>query len=164
MSRQKRNSIIFGISGITIIALVISFSYSAEQTRIKGFTFGNELQRIQEDLKQIQTDFEAEMNILNEGESTNEEFSEYSKNHISEMEKIIARYDNLDPPSAFAPSVDLFKLSTQSQLESDKEMIDWIEHGNEDARIRSSELLKDAFDYEMAALAKFNAAKAGIDP
>jgi len=164
LSRKKRQNIILGIITIAVIGLVITYYYSAEQTRIKGFTFGNNLQRIQEDLKKIQTDFQSEITIWKDGEISKDEFLEYSDMHISKMEELVSRYDALDPPEAFSSSVELFKLSTQSQLESDKEIIRWIQSGDMDAKIRSDALMEESFGYEMAALAKFNAVKTGIDP
>ena len=140
------------------------YYYSAEQTRIKGFTFGNNLQRIQDDLKKIQTDFQSEITIWEDGNISKDEFLGYSDMHISKMEELVFRYDALDPPEVFSSSVELFKLSTQSQLESDKEIIRWIQSGDMDAKIRSDSLMEESFGYEMAALAKFNAMKAGIDP
>ena len=149
---------------IVVIGLVIVYYYSAEQTRIKGFTFGNNLQRIQEDLKKIQTDFQSEITGWEDGDISKDEFLGYSDMHISKMEELVFRYDALDPPEVFSSSVELFKLSTQSQLESDKEIIRWIQSGDMDAKIRSDSLMEESFGYEMAALAKFNAIKAGIDP
>lgn len=164
MSRKKRQNIILRIIAIVVIGLVIVYYYSAEQTRIKGFTFGNNLQRIQEDLKKIQTDFQSEITVLEDGDISKDEFLEYSDMYISKMEELVSRYDALDPPQVFSSSVELFKLSTQSQLESDKEIIRWIQSGDMDAKIRSDSLMEESFGYEMAALAKFNAVKAGIDP
>ena len=164
MSRKKRNNIILGIIGVILISLVIGYYYSAEQTRIKGFNFGNNLQVIQEDLKKTETDFESEITLFQEGETSLEEFLEYSNMHISKIEELILRYDNLEPPYAFTSSVDLFKLSSQSQLEADKETIQWIKNKDKGAKIRSDSLFQDAFEFELAALAKFNAAKAGVEP
>jgi len=164
LSRKKRQNIILGIIVIVVIGLVIAYYYSAEQTRIKGFTFGNNLQRIQEDLKKTQIDFQSEITVLEDGDISKDEFLEYSDAHISKMEELVSRYDALDPPKVFSSSVELFKLSTQSQLESDKEIIRWIQSGDMDAKIRSDSLMEESFGYEMAALAKFNAVKAGIDP
>lgn len=164
MSRKKRQNIILRIIAIVVIGLVIAYYYSAEQTRIKGFTFGNNIQRIQEDLKKIQTDFQSEITVLEDGDISKDEFLEYSDMYISKMEELVSRYDALDPPQVFSSSVELFKLSTQSQLESDKEIIRWIQSGDMDAKIRSDSLMEESFGYEMAALAKFNAVKAGIDP
>ena len=163
MSRKKRQNIILGIITIAIIGIVIVYYYSAEQTRIKGFTFGNNLQIIQEDLKKIQIDFQSEITIWKEGGISKDEFLEYSDAHILKMEELITKYDALEPPEAFSSSVELFKLSTQSQLESDKEIIRWIQSGDIDAKIRSDSLMEESFGYEMIALAKFNDAKAGID-
>jgi hypothetical protein len=164
LSRKKRQNIILGIIAIVVIGLVIGYYYSADQTRIKGFTFGNNLQRIQEDLKKIQIDFQSEITVWEDGDISKDEFLEYSDAHISKMEELVSRYDILDPPEVFSSSVELFKLSTQSQLESDKEIIRWIQSGDIDAKIRSDSLMEESFGYEMAALAKFNAVKAGIDP
>jgi len=164
LSRKKRQNIILGIIAIVVIGFVIAYYYSAEQTRIKGFTFGNNLQRIQEDLKKIQTDFQSEITVWEDGDISKDEFLGYSDAHISKMEELVSRYDILDPPEVFSSSVELFKLSTQSQLESDKEIIRWIQSGDMDAKIRSDSLMEESFGYEMAALAKFNAVKAGIDP
>ncbi len=164
MSKKKRKNIILGIIGAVLITLVIGYDYSAEQTRIKGFNFGNNLQLIQEDLKKIETDFQSEITLFQEGETSLEEFLEYSNMHISKIDELILRYDKLDPPFAFTSSVDLFKLSSQSQLEADKETIQWIKNNDEGAKIRSDSLFQDAFEFELAALAKFHAAKAGIEP
>ena len=164
MSRKKRQNIILGIIAIVVIGFVIAYYYSAEQTRIRGFTFGNNLQRIQDDLKKIQMDFQSEITVLENGDISKDEFLGYSDMHISKMEELVSRYDILDPPEVFSSSVELFKLSTQSQLESDKEIIRWIQSGDIDAKIRSDSLMEESFGYEMAALAKFNAVKAGIDP
>jgi len=149
---------------VIVISLVIGYNYLAEQTKLKGFNFGNYLQAIQEDLKKIETDFQSEITIFQEGDSSTEEFLEYSDSHISKIEELILRYDDLEPPTAFASSVEFFKLSTQSQLQADKEIIEWIKNDDENAKIRSNSLMQDAFEYELAALAKFNAAKAGIEP
>ncbi|HSG74455.1 MAG TPA: hypothetical protein VLA01_04600 [Nitrosopumilaceae archaeon] len=164
MSKKKRKNIIIGIIGITMISLVIGFYYSADQTKIKGFNFGNNLQAIQEELKVIETDFQSEITIFQEGDSSTEEFLDFSNSHISKIEELILRYDDLEPPNAFVSSVELFKLSTESQLQADKEIIEWIKNDDENAKIRSDSLMQEAFEYELAALAKFNAAKAGIEP
>ena len=163
MSRKKRRNIILGVITTVIIIFVIGFNYSAEQTRIKGFNFGNNLQAIQEDLKKLEIDFQSEITVFQEGDTSVEEFLEYSDMHISKLEVLILKYDNLDTPDAFIPSVDLFKLSAQSQLEADKEIIEWIKNKDEGARVRSDMLLQEAFEYELSALEKFNAAKAGIE-
>lgn len=164
MSRKKRRNIILGIITAIIISLVIAYNYSAEQTRIKGFNFGNNLQAIQEDLKKMETGFQSEITLFQEGDISLEEFLEYSDLHVLQLEELILKYDKLDAPNAFIPSVDLFKLSSQSQLEADKEIIQWIKNRDEAAKIRSDSLLQDAFEYELSGLAKFNAAKAGIEP
>ena len=164
MSKKKRNRVILAIVVGGIISLIVGYSYSAEQTRIKGFNFGNNLQEIQEDLKNLETQFQSEITIYQEGDSSSEELLVFSEKHFSDLEELILRYDNLEPPETFVASVDLFKLSSQSQLEADKATMEWVLHDDDSAKIRSESFTQEAFEYELSALAKFNAAKVGIAP
>lgn len=147
-----------------IIAGVVSYNYYIDQNKLRGFNFGNELQQIQDDLKKLQNEFDSKMIQLEEGDLTKDEFIDYSKNHISEFEKIIPRYSELLPPEPFITSVELFKLSTESQLESDIEFIRWIETDEESHKIRSNSLIQEAFQYELAALAEYKAVQQGTKP
>ncbi len=70
----------------------------------------------------------------------------------------------MEPPETFVASVDLFKLSSQSQLEADKATLEWVLENDNSAKIRSESFTQEAFEYELSALAKFNDAKAGIAP
>ena len=77
---------------------------------------------------------------------------------IVEMATIILRYNNLLIPQQFVPAVELFKLSAETQLESDKYMIEWVSTGDDTAHIRSDQILHQSFEYEQAALLEFNLA------
>ena len=92
---------------------------------------------------------------------TTEEMLNFSQNHIKNMNAIILEYDKLRIPDSFSGAVKLFKLSTESQLESDIHLINWIVTGDESEKIRSDELLQQSFEYELAALTSFNEAKKG---
>jgi len=148
---------------VGIVSGIIGYNYYIDQIKVKGLYFGNEIQQIQDDVKKTQDDFESKIIQLDEGDLTKEEFLEYSQIHISELEDIIPRYYGLDPPDPFVPSVDLFRLSTEIQLASDREYIKWVETEEESYKIRSDLLFQESFDYELAALAKFHAAKLGLD-
>ncbi len=161
--KQSRD-IIIAIVGIAIISIVISYFYSADLTKNQGLAFGSDLKSIQDELKTQQTQFSSKYTTLNENAISAEEFLEFSNTHIIKFDEFILRYDRLSPPESFAPAVELLKLSTISQLESDKELIEWIKTGDESSKIRSDLLLQEAFDYEMAGLNEYNSAKAGINP
>lgn len=162
MKKSKKQNIIFVAIAIMIIGAIIGYNYSAEQTKQNGLKFGIDLQNIQEDVKQNQIEFNSKITQWQEGDLTKEDLQEYSESHFQELEEIIQTYDELVPPELFSASVELFKLSTQSQLESDKEYIEWIKNEQEENRIRSDSLLQESFNYEMMALGEFNAAKTGI--
>ena len=55
--------------------------------------------------------------MFNQGDISKGEFLEFTEKHEREMEKIILRYDNLQIPQTFVSSVELFKLSSETQLE-----------------------------------------------
>lgn len=145
-----------------IIAGVVVYGYSVEQGRQSGFVFGNELLQIQEDLADMQVEFGTMTSRWEDGGVDAGQFSEFAAGHIKRMEGIAPRYDALEPPEAFEASVSVFKLSLESQIESDREFAAWVRTGDEAHRIRSDALIQEAFEYETAALGKFNRAKTGI--
>mgnify|MGYP001569049095 FL=1 len=162
MKKSKKQNIIIASIAIIIIGAIAGYNYSVDQTKQKGLRFGNELQQIQEEIKQLQTEFNSKIIQWKEGDLSQQELSEYSKTHVEKLQNVILKYDELIPPKQFAPSVELFKLSTQTQLDSDKEFIEWIKTGNDSHKIRSDSLIQESFEYEMTALGEFNAAKAGL--
>ena len=162
MKKNKRtNIIILGIS-LIIIGSIISYNYSVEQTKQQGLQFGNDLKKIQDDVKQIQIEFNSRITQWEEGELTKKELLDYAESHFDALENTLLNYDDLKPPESFSSSVELFKMSTQAQFESDREMIEWIKYAQEENKIRSDSLIQESFEYEMMALGEFNAAKMGI--
>ena len=160
-TRKKRKSTTIGIIGISIfiIGLSIFYFYSNEQAKIRGFDFGNEIQDLQNELKDSTSLFYSKLEMLDEDSISKKEFLIYADQHIIKMNRIVEKYDELLPPDSFVSSIKLFKMSTNSQLESDKHLIRWIEYGDEAEKIRSEELLQQSFEYEMAALSLFDEAK-----
>ena len=144
---------------VILIGIVIYYFYSAEQGQVRGFNFGNELQEIQDELKNEQSIFYSNVRMWEENGLTKTEFLEVSKIHIKNMNEIISKYDTLQIPDTFSGAVKLFKLSTESQLESDIHLINWIEFDDENEKIRSNELLQQSFEYELGGLTLYNDAK-----
>ena len=145
--------------GIILIGITIFYFYSAEQGKIRGYNFGNDLQIIQEELKNEQLSFYSNVRMWEENSITKNEILKLSEIHIKNMNGIISKYDTLQIPDTFSGAVKIFKLSTESQLESDVHLINWIEFGDEDEKIRSNEILQQSFEYELAGLTSYNNAK-----
>ena len=95
---------------------------------------------------------------------TKDQILEFADIHVLRMENIIAKYTDLQMPDVFSGSVKLFKLSTETQLESDQHLINWIKNDDQSEKIRADELLQASFEYEMAALALFEKAKSNPNP
>ena len=164
MKKKQKKNIALGIIGAVFIGLIISYYYNAEQTRLKGFSFGNELQSIQDDLKKFHLDFESKIGLWIDDELSTEEMLEYSSNHILQMNELLLRYEKLSPPEDFIASVELFRLSTDTQIKSDIQIIEWIKTGDSAMKLRSDSLFQESFEYEIAALSEFNNAKLGKNP
>ena len=160
-TRKKKQSRTLGIIAIStiIIGLSVFYFYTAEQSKIRGFDFGNQIQDIQNELKDTTSLFYSKLEMQKENSISKKEFLTYADIHIIKMKRILEKYDLLMPPDSFVSSVKLFKMSTNSQLESDEHIINWIESDNESEKIRSEELLQESFEYEMAALSLFEKAK-----
>ncbi len=162
MKKSKKQNIIIVAIAVIIIGVIAGYNYSVDQTKQKGLRFGNELQQIQEEVKQIQTGFNSKVTQWEEGDLSQQELEEYSIGHIEKLQNAILKYEDLIPPKQFESSVELFRLSTQAQLDSDKEFIEWIKTRDDSHNIRSDSLLQESFEYEMMALGEFNAAKSGL--
>ncbi len=149
---------------IAIIVGIVSYNYSAEQTRQKGFIFGNDLEKIQTDVKDLQTLFYSKQEQYEEEAITRDELFRYYEKHIIDFKEIISRYNNLDIPESFESAVNLLKLSSETQLDSDIQYIEWMKTGEESYKVRSDSQYQQALEYEMAGLVQYYSAKTGLQP
>ena len=165
-TKKKKNSVVYAaiIVGILVVSSTIFFVYSNDQAKLRGQMFGNELKQIQDDLKKNTHSYDSKLSLFKEGNLDREKFLEFAEKHKDEMSKIILRYDSLQIPNGFQTAVDLFKLSSETQLESDIQIMEWVKTGNDAAHIRSDALLQESFDYEMAALAEYKLSQVPINP
>ena len=156
-SKKKRRSVMYAaiVVGVIIIGMSIFFVYSSDQAKMRGQAFGKALEYVQEDLRKHTHSFDSKISMFKQGDIKKDEFLGFAEKHENEMEKIILRYNNLQIPQPFMSAIELFKLSAETQLESDRYMIEWVKTGDETAHIRSDSLLQQSFEYEMAALSEF---------
>ena len=164
MKKNKKQNIIILAVVVAIIAGIVSYNYSADQTRQKGFAFGNELEQIQTDVKDLQNLFYSKKAQWEEGTISKDELFEHYEKHVKEFEEIISQYDKLEAPESFQSAVDLLKLSSQTQLDSDKQYIDWMKTGDDSFKVRSDSTYQQALEYEMTGLVEYYSAKTGIKP
>lgn len=158
---MMRNIAIIAVAAVTISA-IIAYNYSVEQTKQKGLIFGANLEAIQEEIKDIQTEFYSEKTKWEEGDQSRDQLLEFYNEHINRFEDAIDKYDELQPPELFESSVELLKISSQTQLQSDAEYIKWIKNDDDDAaKARSDALLQDSLEYELMGLVEFYSAKTG---
>ncbi len=164
MKKSKKQNIIILVIAVAIIAGIVIYNYSAEQTRQKGFAFGNELEKIQTDVKELQTQFYSKKAQWEEGTITQDELFLHYEKHVEKFKEIISQYDKLVPPESFQSAVHLLKLSSQTQLDSDVQYIEWMKTGDVSYKVRSDSQYQESLEYEMSGLVEYYSAKTGIQP
>lgn len=157
---KKRMQIAIGI-GIAIVVVVIAVNYNLDQSNLKGQRFGDNLSLIQSDLSNETSSFDAKLTLYEKGQISKDQMLNITDAHIAKMQNILTRYDSLSPPEPFVASLQLFRLSTQSQIDSDNLLKEWIQTGDNSTRVKSDQLLQESLQYEMNALQSYNNAKAG---
>ena len=150
--------------GVVIVAMSIFFVYSSDQAKMRGEEFSKALEFIQEDHKKQMYTFDSKVAMFKRDDISKDDFLQFAEKHESEMEKIILRYNNLQTPQSFVSSVELFKLSAETQFESEKYTIEWIRTGDETAQIRADEWWNQSIQYEQAALLEFNLVQRQTNP
>ena len=95
---------------------------------------------------------------------TQEEFLDFAPNHVRNMEELISRYNDLEPPPTFVSSTEVLKYSTELQLESQEHLISWVKTGNEDELFLANRTHQESFNMEMIGLGDFEKALAGNMP
>jgi len=162
LKKKKIQNIIIASIAILIIGSIAAYNYSVEQTKQRGLQFGIGLEQIQEEVQELQIKFYSEKTRWDEGDISKEELLEYYEKHLKEFKEIIFKYDKLTPPELFKSSVELLKISSETQLESDSQFIEWIKTGDESAKVRSDTQFQEALEYEMSGLVEFYSAKTGV--
>lgn len=145
--------------GVVIVAVTILVSYYMDQSRLAGQRFGDQLAQIQTDLKNETDGFDAKLTLYKAGQITQDSMLNITDSHLTKVQEILSRYDELKAPDIFAPSLQLFRLSTQTEIESDKYLREWVLTGDNSSMAKSDELLQQSFQYEMSALKSYGTAK-----
>lgn len=146
-------------SGIAIVVIVILVNYYLDQTTLSGQRFGDQLAQIQSDLKNETQSFDQNLTQYKNGQISKDQMLKIADAHILAVKNILPRYEDLKAPELFRPSLQLFILSTQTQLQSDETLREWIVTGNNATSAKSDQLLQQSFQYEMNALQSYQTAK-----
>ena len=147
---------------LILIGISIFYFYSADQAKIRGYEFGNEIQTLQQDIHDEQSRFISSIARWEENTISDEEMIRIGDEHIDIFNQLLEKYDYLQPPDSFSRSVKLFKMSLEYQIESHEHRLEWIKSGDELELIRFQELTQLSFEAEQAGLKSFNDAKTGI--
>jgi|TARA_B110000263_G_scaffold231109_1_gene226158 sulfur relay (sulfurtransferase) DsrC/TusE family protein len=163
--KKKKNTSKISVVSITIIlvGITVFYFYSADQAKIRGFEFGNEIQLLQEEIQNEQGAFISSIAKWDENTISDDEMISMGENHLETFNNLLKKYDELQPPDSFSRSVKLLKLSLEYQIESHEHRLAWIKNGDDSEWIRSQELTQLSFEAEQVGLKSFNDAKTGIE-
>ena len=155
---KTRMQIAIGL-GIIVIVSAVFINYYLDQTKITGQQFGDQLAQIQLDLKNETLVFDGHLTEFKTGQIPKDQMLSITDNHIATLQKILPRYEKLNAPELFVSSLQLFKLSTETQIESVKALRQWIITGDNATNQKSEQLYGQSFQYEMNALQSYENAK-----
>lgn len=155
---KLRMQVAIGI-GIAIIAIVVLVNYYLDQTQISGQKFGDELAQIQTDLKNETLSFDVQETQYDNGHIPKTQMLKITDDHIKALQSFLPRYDKLKTPDLFVPSLQLFRLSTETEIDRTNALREWIVTGDNATKAKSDELFQQAYQYEMSALASYENAK-----
>ena len=163
--KKNKNTSKISVVSITIIlvGITVFYFYSADQAKIRGFEFGNEIQLLQEEIQNEQGAFISSIAKWDENTISDDEMISMGENHLETFNNLLKKYDELQPPDSFSRSVKLLKLSLEYQIESHEHRLAWIKNGDDSEWIRSQELTQLSFEAEQVGLKSFNDAKTGIE-
>ena len=78
-----------------MIGIVVFYFYSADQAKIRGFEFGNEIQLLQEEIQNEQGLFISSIAKWNENAISDEEMIRIGEKHIETFNELLDKYGEL---------------------------------------------------------------------
>ena len=81
-AKKSRNNFPIIIIGAIIIGIIVFYFYSADQAKIRGFAFGNEIQALQEEIQEEQGKFISSIAKWNEKTISDEEMIRIGEKHL----------------------------------------------------------------------------------
>ena len=83
------------IIGAVIIGIIVFYFYSADQAKIRGFAFGNEIQSLQEEIQNEQGLFISSIAKWNENSISDYEMIRIGEKHLEAFNELLDKYDEL---------------------------------------------------------------------
>ena len=81
-AKKSKSKFPIVIVGLVIIGIIVFYFYSADQAKIRGFAFGNEIQALQEEIQNEQGQFISSIAKWNENAISNDEMIGIGEKHL----------------------------------------------------------------------------------
>lgn len=153
---HKSLKILF-IMGIIIVICISSLYIHNDELNVeKCITLHHELELLQNELNIIQSGFDKKIKTFQNNLVSKEKIIQYSNEYNKNLEILSNKYDDLEVPTNLLNSINLFKLSVDTQQQSNNLIIKWIQDNNQSNLRRSDYLLQNAYEYESGARSLYN--------
>jgi|GEM_PF-629385 len=146
------------VIGGAIIAVVLGISFVLMTQATNNENYVKSIQIISDQSRAFTQTYENSISEWHDGEISSEEMLQITDNHLENLDGLLAKLRNMEPPEKFRLAHELSILSLSHELQSDKHMRNYIETGSDDEYDRSVEFLQKAYDYETQAFEEFNRA------
>ena len=88
-AKKSKNKFPIAIIGAIIIGIIVFYFYSADQAKIRGFAFGNEIQLLQEEIQNEQGLFISSIAKWNENAISDAEMIRIGEKHIETFNELL---------------------------------------------------------------------------
>ncbi len=146
------------VIGGAIIATVVGISFVLMTQATNNESYIKSIQTISDQSRASTQAYENSINEWYDGKITREEMLQITDNQLENLNALLTRLRDIEPPEKFQFAHELSILSLSHELQSDRHMRNYIETGNDDERDRSVEFFQKAFDYETQAFEEFSRA------
>ena len=154
----KSNRFLVIIIGGAIIAATIGISFMLVTQATNSDNYVRTIQSISDQSRALTHTYENSFAKWRAGEIGTEEMLRVTDIQLENLEGLVTKLKNTEPPEKFRLAHELSILSLNQELQSDMHIRNYIETGNDDEYQRSEELLQKALDYETQAFEEFSRA------
>ncbi|RMF31248.1 MAG: hypothetical protein D6752_02550 [Candidatus Nitrosothermus koennekii] len=145
------------IATVLLVNLVLSMQRGNEQEYMK------EVEDVWQQASMLTKEYDSWFTKWKNGELTDAEMIDITKKNIDDMNLLIDRLNNTEPPERLKDAHEFSILSLKYERDSNEEIIKYIETKDEQHLEKSQDLFQNAFEYEGKAFTEFSKAGVGFD-
>ncbi len=145
------------IATVLLVNLIMSMQKGDEQEYV------NEVEDVWQQASLLTKDYDSWLTKWKNGELNDAEMIDITNKNVNDMQLLINRLENIEPPERLKDAHQFSILSLQYEKESNENVLKYIETKDEQYLEKSQQLFQDAFEYEGKAFTEFSRMGVGFD-